>query len=191
MRLFSRLYVKVMTWSRHRYATFWLAVVSFTESSFFIIPPDVMLAPMALAKPQKAWFYAGITTLASVLGGLLGYFIGVFAFQWIEPWLYSLGYLDAYVQARLWFAEWGFWAILMAGFTPIPYKVFTIASGVAAMALLPFFLGSLIGRGARFFLVAGLMHWGGPQLEEQLAKWVDGLGWFTVAVCVVAYYFWG
>ncbi|MCL4156190.1 UNVERIFIED_CONTAM: hypothetical protein GTU68_004205, partial [Idotea baltica] len=129
MTLFSGLYLKVMQWARHQYASYWLALVSFTESSFFVIPPDVMLAPMTLAKPEKAWFYAGLTTLTSVLGGLLGYVIGLFSLEMITPWLHQLGYFDAYLVAQTWFEKWGFWAILMAGFTPIPYKIFTIASG--------------------------------------------------------------
>ena len=149
MRLFSGIYTKVMSWSRHQYATYWLAVVSFTESSFFVIPPDVMLAPMTLAKPEKAWFYASLTTLASVLGGLLGYVIGVFAIEMVEPWLHDLDYFDSYQLAQAWFSKWGFWAIFLAGFTPIPYKIFTIAAGAAAMALVPFIFGSLIGRGLR------------------------------------------
>lgn len=166
MQLFSKLYGRVLQWSRHKYASYWLAIVSFTESSCFLVPPDVMLAPMSLAKPDKAWFYAGLTTIASVLGGLLGYLIGSYAFQIIEPWLNSLGYMDAYQLAQTWFEQWGFWAIFLAGFTPIPYKIFTIASGVAGMALLPFVIGSTIGRGLRFFLVAGLMYWGGERLEN-------------------------
>lgn len=188
--MFSALYNKVMQWAKHRYATFWLALVSFTESSFFIIPPDVMLAPMALAKPAKAWFYAAVTTITSVLGGLFGYLIGLYAFQAVEPWLLDLGYMPAYEKAQAWFGEWGFWAIFMAGFTPIPYKVFTIAAGAAAMALIPFTLGSLVGRGLRFFLVAGLMYWGGEALEQQLSRWVDRLGWATVIIAVVVYFVW-
>ena len=93
MKLFSSIYQKVMDWSKHRLASYWLALVSFTESSFFIIPPDVMLAPMSLAKPGKAWFYAGLTTIASVLGGLLGYVIGAFAIEMITPWFMSLAIL--------------------------------------------------------------------------------------------------
>lgn len=187
MRLFSNVYVQVMQWARHRYATYWLALVSFTESFCFVIPPDVMLAPMTLAKPDKAWFYAGLTTIASVLGGLLGYLIGIFAFQTLAPWLQSLGYMEAYYLAEQWFRQWGFWAIFLAGFTPIPYKIFTIASGVAGMALLPFVIGSTIGRGMRFFLVAGLMHWGGEALESQLHKWIDYVGWVTVLLVIVGY----
>jgi len=188
MQIFSKLYVRVLQWSRHKYATYWLALVSFTESSCFLIPPDVMLAPMALAKPEKAWFYAGLTTIASVLGGLLGYVIGSYAFQVIEPWIHSLGYQHAYELAEAWFAQYGFWAIFLAGFTPIPYKIFTIASGVAGMALLPFVIGSTIGRGLRFFLVAGLMYWGGERLEQQLFNWIDRIGWAMVALAVTGYF---
>jgi membrane protein YqaA with SNARE-associated domain len=187
MSLFSKLYVQVMQWSRHKYAVYWLALVSFTESSCFLIPPDVMLAPMTLAKPEKAWFYAGLTTVSSVLGGLLGYVIGMTAFQFIEPWLISLGYMDSYYLAEQWFAKWGFWAIFLAGFTPIPYKIFTIASGVAGMALVPFIIGSLIGRGMRFFLVAGLMRWGGVRLEAVLRTWIDRIGWAMVILLVTGY----
>ena len=188
MQLFSKLYVRVLQWSRHKYATYWLAIVSFTESSCFLIPPDVMLAPMALAKPDKAWFYAGLTTIMSVLGGLLGYMIGSYAFQFIEPWIQSLGYMHAYQLAETWFEQWGFWAIFLAGFTPIPYKIFTIASGVAGMALVPFIIGSTIGRGLRFFLVAALMYWGGKRLEMQLLSWIDRIGWATVALALTGYF---
>lgn len=190
MTLFSDIYQKVMVWAQHRYASYWLALVSFTESSFFIIPPDVMLAPMTLAKPEKAWFYAGLTTITSVLGGLLGYAIGVFSFEMVEPMLHDYDYFEAYQLAQAWFEKWGFWAIFMAGFTPIPYKVFTIAAGAASMALLPFVFGSLVGRGLRFFLVAGLMHWGGESLENQLSLWVDRLGWAMVVSIAAAYFIW-
>jgi membrane protein YqaA with SNARE-associated domain len=188
MNIFSKLYRLTMTWARHKYASYWLALVSFTEACCFLIPPDVMLAPMTLAKPQKAWFYAALTTITSVLGGLLGYFIGAFAFNFIEPWIHSLGYTHALELANQWFVDWGFWAILLAGFTPIPYKVFTIASGAAGMLLAPFILGSLIGRGARFFLVAGLMRWGGQPLELKLHVWMDKIGWATVGLVVIGYF---
>ncbi|PCJ31210.1 MAG: hypothetical protein COA90_06860 [Gammaproteobacteria bacterium] len=188
MAIFSRLYKHVMRWSRHQYATYWLALVSFSESSFFLIPPDVMLAPMSLAKPQKAWFYAGVTTVSSVLGGLLGYFIGSYAFNVIEPWLVSLSYMDAFHHAEAWFEKWGFWAIFLAGFTPIPYKIFTIASGALGMALIPFIIGSTIGRGLRFFLVATLMRLGGENLEAKLHLWIDRIGWLTIVLALTAYF---
>lgn len=185
MRIFSPLYARVMQWARHRHAPWYLGGLSFAESSFFPVPPDVMLAPMSLAQPQRAWRLAALTTLASVLGGVLGYFIGLYALQWVEPLLVDTGYMDRYLVVRQWFDEWGFWAIFVAGFSPIPYKLFTISAGALAMAFLPFVLASFIGRGARFFLVAGLMAWGGERMEQQLHRYVDGLGWLTVALVAV------
>ncbi|MGQ9686871.1 MAG: YqaA family protein [Thiobacillaceae bacterium] len=187
MRLFSPLYRRVMHWSRHPRAPWYLIGLSFAESSFFPVPPDVMLAPMALARPERAWRLALITTLASVAGGLLGYAIGHFAFDLIQPWLTTKPrYWQAYQLAVDWFGRYGFWAIFVAGFSPIPYKVFTIAAGVLSMALLPFALGSLIGRGARFYLVAGLMRWGGVRMEAMLHRYIDRLGWALVALVVLA-----
>ncbi|MFM1859423.1 MAG: hypothetical protein RL133_923, partial [Pseudomonadota bacterium] len=174
-------------WSRHKRASWVLGLLSFAESSFFPIPPDVMLAPMSLAQPQRAWWFATLTTVTSVLGGLFGYFIGLVAFQAIEPWLLQSHYAGAFETAKLWFDEYGFWAVLIAGFSPIPYKVFTIAGGVAAMPLLPFVLASIVGRGGRFFLVAGLMKWGGAPMEALLAQWVDRLGWGLVVLVVLVY----
>lgn len=184
MRIFSALYLRVMQWSRHRKAPWILGVLSFAESSFFPIPPDVMLAPMSLAQPKRAWWFATITTLTSVAGGLFGYWIGATFFSAIEPWLASSSYWDAFQIARNWFDEWGFWAVLVAGFSPIPYKVFTIAAGVMGMPLLPFALSSFMGRGGRFYLVAGLMRWGGEKMEKLLESYVDRLGWITVAIVV-------
>lgn len=186
MRLFSRLYAMTMRWARHPRAPWLLGGLSFAESSFFPIPPDVMLAPMSLANPSRAAWFALITTVTSVAGGVLGYAIGVFAFDLVAPLLAEGRYHEAYLQAQAWFARWGFWAVLLAGFSPIPYKVFTIAAGVASMALLPFVLASLLGRGARFFLVAMLMALGGARMEAMLHRYVDRLGWATVALVVVA-----
>lgn len=186
MKIFSALYARTMIWARHRRAPWYLGGLSFAESSFFPIPPDVMLAPMSLANPSRAWLFALITTVASVAGGALGYFIGAFAFDFIEPVIRDGRYWDAYLQAQTWFERWGFWAILVAGFSPIPYKVFTIAAGAASMALLPFLIASLIGRGARFFLVAGLMALGGPRMEAMLHRYVDWLGWATVVLVAIA-----
>lgn len=177
-----------MVWARHRHAPWYLGVLSFAESSFFPIPPDVMLAPMALAQPRRAWSFALLTTLTSVLGGLFGYLIGLFLFELIAPWLHQVGYWDSYLQARTWFDEWGFWAIFIAGFSPIPYKVFTIAAGAITMALPPFILASIIGRGARFFLVAAFMRWGGARMEAVLRTHIDRLGWLTIVVAVLAYF---
>jgi len=189
MKLFSPLYARVMQWSRHRHAERYLAGLSFSESSFFPIPPDVMLAPMSLAQPGSAWRFATVTTIASVLGGLFGYLIGLFAFEMIEPVLHDMGYYEKFLKAQAWFDEWGFWAIFIAGFSPIPYKIFTISAGVISMAFLPFVLASLIGRGARFYLVAGLMAWGGEKMEKKLHQYVDLLGWLTVIAAVAVIYY--
>lgn len=186
MRLFSPLYARAMQWARHRHAPVYLGTMSFAESSFFPVPPDVMLAPMCLAQPGHAWRFALLTTLTSVAGGLAGYAIGYFAFEAIAPWLQTTKYWASYQTAVQWFNDYGFWAVFIAGFSPIPYKVFTIAAGALSMTLTPFILASLIGRGARFFLVAGLMKWGGARMEAALHRYVDRLGWATVALVAVA-----
>ena len=182
MRLFSPLYARAMRWARHRHAPAYLGTVSFAESSFFPVPPDVLLAPMCLARPERAWRLALLTTLSSVAGGLAGYAIGHFAFEAIAPWLQTTQYWASYQTAVRWFQDYGFWAVFIAGFSPIPYKVFTLAAGALTMALLPFILASIIGRGARFYLVAGLRKWGGASMEAALHRYVDRLGWATVAL---------
>lgn len=156
--------------------------MSFAESSFFPVPPDVMLAPMCLASPARAWYFALLTTLTSVAGGLFGYAVGFFAMDTVLPWLEQSHYWSAYQSAVSWFERWGFAAVFIAGFSPIPYKVFTIAAGALSMALLPFTFASIVGRGMRFFLVAGLMAWGGARMEALLHRFVDRLGWATVAL---------
>ena len=183
--MFQKLYDKALLWSKHSHAPKYLCVLSFAESSFFPVPPDVMLAPMALAQPDKAFRFALLTTIASVLGGIFGYAIGYFLFDSIEPWLQTTHYWESYLIAQNWFKEWGFWAVFVAGFSPIPYKVFTIAAGAMNMALLPFVLASIIGRGGRFFLVAMLLAAGGSKLESKLREYMDRLGWATVALVVI------
>ena len=186
MKLFGPLYERVLTWSQHRYAERYLGVLSFAESSFFPIPVDVMLAPMCLAQRSKAWRYATIATVFSVIGGLAGYAIGVGAFGLIEPWLAVSHYWDAYETSREWFDRYGVWVIFVAGFSPIPYKVFTIAAGVAALNLPGFLFASVIARGARFFLVSGLVVLGGDKLEATLRKYVEWIGWGVAGVVAIA-----
>jgi membrane protein YqaA with SNARE-associated domain len=188
MRLFSTMYDKVLGWSRHRHAPRLLGALSFAESSFFPIPPDVMLAPMSLARPDKAWRYALLTTIASTLGGMLGYLIGVFAFEMVEPLLREAGYWEAYLRVGQWFETWGFWAVFLAGFSPIPYKLFTISAGVIGMSFPPFVIASAIGRGTRFYLVAGLMKWGGPRMEQTLRNYIDRVGWILILAVIAAYF---
>ncbi len=183
--IFQKLYDQALIWSRHHHATKYLAVLSFSESSFFPIPPDVMLAPMALARPEKAWRLALLTTVASVLGGMLGYLIGFFMFDSIAPWLQESRYWEKYLIAENWFQQWGVWAVFIAGFSPIPYKVFTIAAGALQMAFFPFVLASMVGRGARFFIVAMLIAAGGEKLESRLREYMDRLGWAVVILVLI------
>lgn len=182
MRLFAPLYDQVLAWARHKNAERYLAILSFAESSFFPIPPDVMLGPMCLADRKRAWRFAGITTAASLLGGIAGYAIGYFLFDSIQPWLATSGYWDAYIAGREWFARWGVWAVFVAGFSPIPYKIFTIAAGVAVLNLPGFILASLLGRGARFFLVAALVVAGGDRMAAMLPEYIERIGWAVVVL---------
>ncbi len=185
MRIFEPLYERVLAWSRHPHAERYLGMLSFAESSFFPIPPDVMLAPMCLAERRKAWRFATLTTLASVAGGIAGYLIGYFLFELIEPWLRTTHYWPAYLKARAWFDDWGVLAVFIAGFSPIPYKIFTIAAGAAVLAFPGFLLASLIGRGGRFYLVAGLIVAGGERMAAMLPKYVERIGWAVVMLAVV------
>lgn len=189
MKMFSALYQWTLKWAEHKFAPKILAVLTFAESVFFPIPPDVLLAPMVLAKREKAWYYASLTTIASVLGGIVGYALGYFMFEaWIEPIIHSMGYTERFDKAVTWFEQWGVWVVFLAGFSPIPYKVFTISAGFLHMLFIPFLIASTIGRGMRFFLVAGLIHWGGEPFEQKLKQWIDVIGWALVVLIVIAYF---
>jgi membrane protein YqaA with SNARE-associated domain len=169
--MLRNLYDKVIALSESRHALPTLAAVSFAESSFFPIPPDVVLVPMALARPEKARLYALVCTIASVAGGVLGYAIGAFLYDTLGKWLISLyGYGDSVEAFRAAYAEWGSWIILIKGMTPIPYKIVTIASGFAGYDFFMFVLLSLITRGARFFLVAELLRYFGEPVREFIEK---------------------
>jgi len=159
------------------YSLWIMGAVSFAESSFFPVPPDVMLVPMSLARPQRAWLYAVVCTVTSVLGGVAGYAIGAILFDSIGQWLIHLyGYGDRVEQFRTAYAQYGAWIILLKGLTPIPYKIVTITSGFAGYNLLLFVLFSIIARGGRFFIVAILMNrygeWIRVRIEKHLGLWV-------------------
>ncbi len=185
MKIFSYLYRKALSWSQNRHAPYYLVGLSFIESSVFPIPPDVMLIPMSLARRNRAIYYALLTTLSSVLGGLFGYWIGAIAFDLIHPYLITFGYWQIYLQVEHWFHLWGFWIILIAGFSPIPYKLFTIAAGSLHIALFPFILASFLGRGGRFFGLALLIRWGGPQLDRWLHQYIDRITWLCLFLGMV------
>ena len=190
MKVFGPLYERVLEWSRHRFAERYLAALSFAESSFFPIPVDVMLAPMCLADREKSWRFAAVATLFSVLGGIAGYAIGYLAFEAIEPWLAESSYWSAYLTSREWLDRFGFWVVFVAGFSPIPYKVFTIAAGVAAINFPVFAAASLVGRAGRFFLVAGLVKLGGEKLESSLRRYVEFIGWGVTAIVIIGVIIW-
>jgi membrane protein YqaA with SNARE-associated domain len=165
--MFQRLYDRTMSLASHRHALRVLALVSFAESSIFPIPPDAMLIPMVLAHRERAWRMAAVCTVASVLGGILGYIIGYFLFEAIgRPILDFYGYQEEFQRFADAYNRWGLWIILIKGLTPIPYKLVTIASGVAHFDPVVFILASIATRGARFFLVAALLRRYGPPIRS-------------------------
>jgi membrane protein YqaA with SNARE-associated domain len=189
LKIFGPIYDRCLRLAAHRHAPAYLAGVSASESVIFPVPPDVMLAPMALAQPKKWWRFALICTVASVLGGLLGYALGSLALEAVWPWIERAGKVETFHEIQELFTRYGFWIIFVAGFTPIPYKVFTVAAGAAGIGLVPFTLGSLVGRGMRYFLVAGLVAFGGERLERLIRRYVEWLGW-GVAVAVLLALVW-
>jgi membrane protein YqaA with SNARE-associated domain len=191
MELFRPWYVRALAWSRHPRAPALLTGLSFIEAIFFPIPPEVMLAPMSLAQPKRAFWFATLSLAGSMVGMFIGYALGYFAVELAMPLVERLGYAAEFESIKQQAADNGFWLLLIAGFTPIPFKVFTIASGAVGMPLLPFFFGALIGRGKRVFLVAGAIRLGGERAEKALHKHIEPVGWaaLVLLVGVVAWLF--
>lgn len=190
MKIFSPLYRRMLIWAAHPKAPRFLFWLSFAESSFFPIPPDVMLAPMVLAKPDQGWRNALICTVGGVLGAFVGYALGMFCFMAVKPWLIKLGYYPHYQLIVTWFQQWGFWVMFFAGFAFIPYKLFTVAAGATGLALIPFTFGSIVGRGGRFFLVTLIIRVGGIRMERALLKYIDHLAWLCVLLIALATVIW-
>jgi membrane protein YqaA with SNARE-associated domain len=193
--MLRRLYNWCVDASGRPYATWLMGAISFIESSFFPIPPDTMLIPMSLARPDRAWFYAHVCTLTSVAGGILGYAIGAWLYDSVGLWLIQLyGYGDRVDAFRESYAHWGGWIIVLKGMTPIPYKIVTIDSGFAGYSLPMFILLSFVARGMRFYLLAFLLNRYGPQaraiIEERLGMWVTlGAGVLVVGIVGAVYLF--
>ena len=182
--MIQRLYDWTLSLAEHRHALWVLAFVAFLESSVFPIPPDIIMIPMILARPSRAFLIAGVALVASVLGGLLGYAIGALAFETLgEPILTALGKADAMSEFSTRFNDVGFWAVLIAGITPFPYKVITIMSGVTTMPLGVFIATSILARGLRFFLVALLLWKFGAPVRDFIEKRLPLM--FTLAVALV------
>jgi len=190
MKLFQPWFDRALTWSAHKHAPWLLALLSFCEAIFFPVPPELMLLPMCLAQPKRGYRYAAISLAGSVCGMFIGYAIGYFAMDAVLPLLDKLGYGPVFRDIRAHVATgsaWtAFWLLVIAGFTPVPFKIFTIASGAVGMPLLPFFLGALIGRGKRVFLVAFLIRMFGARAEAILRKYSEPIGWIALVVLVLA-----
>jgi membrane protein YqaA with SNARE-associated domain len=169
--MFKRLYQWILSLAESKHAPFALAAVAFAESSFFPIPPDVILIPMSLAAPRRAWRFAAIATVASVAGGIVGYGIGALLFDTFGQWLIHLyGYADKMAALKETYARWGALVILIKGLTPIPYKLVTIVSGLLGYNFALFVLLSVVTRGARFFILAGALNWFGDPLRVALER---------------------
>jgi membrane protein YqaA with SNARE-associated domain len=169
--MLHRLYMRTLALAASSRAPWWLAAIAFAESSFFPIPPDALLIPMALARPDRAWRFAAICTVASVAGGALGYLIGYAVFdQLARPLIELYGYGERFAAFQAMYAEYGLWVILIKGLTPIPYKIVTIASGAANFSFLVFMAASIVTRGARFFIVAALLRAFGTPVRDFIER---------------------
>ncbi len=180
--MFRGLYDWTLRLARHRHAIRSMGLISFAESSFFPIPPDVMIVPMILARREQAWLIAAVCTVTSVAGGALGYAIGYFLYDTLGQWLIGVyGLQEGAVEFRTWYAEWGAAIILIKGLTPIPFKLVTIASGLAAFNFPLFLLTALITRGARFFLIAALLKRYGAPIQDFIERRLTAIGLLFLA----------
>ena len=186
--MIKNLYNKTMVLAGHPQAIFLLGAVSFIEASFFPIPPDVMLIPMVLMNPSRAWLFALVATAFSVLGGIFGYIIGTFSYEHIaEPLLYSLGKEAEMINFSNKYNEIGFWAVITAGISPIPYKVVTIMSGATNLNFAVFLGASLASRGLRFFVVAGLLHFYGHAIRDFIERYLNWVFMLFVILLIVGF----
>ncbi|VEJ09564.1 YqaA family protein [Actinobacillus delphinicola] len=186
MQIFAPIYQKTLQLSKHRHAPFWLGLVSFIEAIFFPIPPDVMLMPMSMTQPQKAVRFAFIAGIFSTLGGMIGYAVGYFAADWVTEIMQHFGYGNQWHTVMGWFDKWGIVIVFVAGFSPIPYKLFTLSTGVMQMAFFPFVIAAFISRMARFLLVAKLAAWGGQRFADKLQRFIEIIGWSVVLLAIIA-----
>ena len=181
--MLRRFYDWTMGLAGHRHALWALAAVAFIESSVFPVPPDILIIPMILAARERAWRIAAVATVASVIGGFLGYVIGSVLFETVgRPLLEFYGNIESFGEFQALYQEWGVWIVAGAGFTPFPYKVITIASGVADLDLAVFTVASVVSRGARFFLVAALLWRFGPPIRVFIEKYLPHLAWLFFAM---------
>ena len=191
MKLFGPLYERTLVWARHRRAPALLTGLSFAEAVVFPVPPEVMLAPMALAQPRRAFWFATLSLLGSLAGAVVGYALGHFAYELVKPLFVALGWIDridaqvAYLREVAAQSPWkAFWILVIAGFTPIPLKIFTWAAGVVGVPMLPFLASMAVGRGKRVYLIALAIRLGGERAEAALRRYIEPIGWGATAVLV-------
>ncbi|MGH8121555.1 MAG: YqaA family protein [Rudaea sp.] len=193
MKLFKPIYEKALVWAQHRLAQRILLLLSFVEAFIFPVAPEVMLAPMTLAKPERWARYATISLCGSVLGSFVGYALGHYAFDFVRPLFAHLGWLPridsmvAQLHQDLTQNSWkAFGLLILAGFLPIPLKIFTWASGIVGVPFPAFIAGMMIGRGKRVYLLCGLIRLGGKRAEDALHRWIEWVGWAVIALIVLA-----
>ena len=187
--MIKSLYSKTMTLAGHPQAIYFLALVSFIEASFFPIPPDVMLIPMVLMNPSRAWFFALIATVFSVMGGVFGYIIGAFSYeQFAEPILFMLGKEEEMLNFSQKYNEIGLWAVITAGISPIPFKVITIMSGATNLNFAVFLGASLLSRAIRFFIVAGLLNFYGYEIKDFIERYLNWVFMFLVVLLLFGFF---
>ena len=189
MPVFAPLADRVLALARMRQAPAVLCAVSFAESIFFPVAVDLMLVPMCAAAPNRMLRLAALTLAFSVAGGLVGLLLGYLAIDALLPWIEQLGWGEQYSQVQGWYQRWGYWALVLAAFTPLPYKVFAISAGALSMDVGTFLAASLLGRGLRFFLVGGLAAWIGPKALNAL-RYSDTAGWVLVGLAVLTVGLW-
>lgn len=189
MKIFGPAYERALAWARSPRAPALLTVLSFAEAVFFPVPPEVMLAPMALSQPRRAFWFASLSLLGSLAGAVLGYALGYYAYALVKPLFVSLGWIDridlqvAYLREVAAQSPWKtFWILVLAGFTPIPLKFFTWASGIVGVPFLPFMASMAVGRGKRVYLIALAIRLGGARAEAALRRWIEPLGWAAMAL---------
>ena len=184
MKIFEPLYERAIVWAKSKHAPWLLTLLSFAEAIFFPVMPELMLAPMCLAQPKRGFWFATLSLVGSLVGMFIGYAIGYYAIEMAMPFIAKLGYADQFESIKQQAAANGFWLLLIAGFTPIPFKIFTLASGAVGMPLAPFFFGALIGRGKRVFLVAGAIRLGGEKAEAALRRHIEPVGWIALVLFI-------
>jgi len=188
MKYLKKIYDIVLSYAEHKYSSFILFIISFIESSFFPIPPDILLIPLVLAKPKKAFHYASICTIASVLGGVFGYLIGFYFMDTIGVSILEIYNLnDGFNNVANLFNKYGVWAIGIAGLTPIPYKIFTIASGVFSYSIFWFIVLSVLSRGLRFFVLAFLLYIYGEKIKIFIEKYFNILSIIFMVLLISGY----